>query len=116
VLLARFDSNKGAPSLDQTFRAPGATVVGISFDRQDWPHGKGSRAIVHGALFGPLICRTHPTFGFEPLCANSGVVGKQEVIRFVPVCPLLGNNPEKSSRRSRGRSLLRVATFRGSGR
>ena len=50
VLLARFDSNKGAPSLDQTFRAPGATVVGISLDRHDWPLGKGSRAIVHGAL------------------------------------------------------------------
>ena len=53
VLLARFDPDKGALSLDQTFREPGATLLGISFDRQDWPHGKGGRAIVHGALFGP---------------------------------------------------------------
>jgi hypothetical protein len=53
VLLARFDPEKGALSLDQTFREPGATLPGISFDRQEWPHGKGGRAIVHGALFGP---------------------------------------------------------------
>jgi len=26
--------------------------MGISFDRRKWPHGKGGRAIVHGALFG----------------------------------------------------------------
>ena len=53
VLLARFDPDKGALSLDQTLREPGTTLLGISFDRQGRPHGKGGRAIVHGALFGP---------------------------------------------------------------
>jgi 56kDa selenium binding protein (SBP56) len=53
VLVARFDADKGTLSLDQSFREPGASGPGISFDRQQWPHGKGGRAIVHGALFGP---------------------------------------------------------------
>lgn len=53
VLLARFDPDKGTLSLEQSFREAGETVPGISFDRQEWPHGKGGRAIVHGALFGP---------------------------------------------------------------
>jgi hypothetical protein len=53
VLVARFDTGKGALSLDQSFREPGADKPGISFDRQQWPHGKAGRAIVHGALFGP---------------------------------------------------------------
>lgn len=53
VLLARFDPDKGTLSLEQSFREAGAKVPGISFDRQEWPHGKGGRAIVHGALFGP---------------------------------------------------------------
>ena len=53
VLIAHFDAAKGMLSLDQTFREPGANGPGVSFDRQQWPHGKGGRAIVHGALFGP---------------------------------------------------------------
>lgn len=53
VLVARFDADKGSLSLDQTFHEPGATGPGVSFDRQQWPHGKGGRALVHGALFGP---------------------------------------------------------------
>ena len=53
VLVARLDSNKGTLSLDQSFHEPGAGTPGISFDRQQWPHGKGGRALVHGALFGP---------------------------------------------------------------
>ena len=53
VLVARFDPDKGTLSLDPTFHDPSASVPGISFDRQQWPHGKAGRAIVHGALFGP---------------------------------------------------------------
>jgi hypothetical protein len=53
ALLAHFDAEKGVLSLDQTFREPGASQPGVSFDRQEWPHGKGGRALVHGALFGP---------------------------------------------------------------
>ena len=53
VLVAHFDPDKGTLSLDQSFREPGATLPGLSFDRQQWPHGKAGRALVHGALFGP---------------------------------------------------------------
>jgi hypothetical protein len=53
VLIAKIDPEKGSLIVDQTFREPGAKVAGLSFDRQQWPHGKGGRAIVHGALFGP---------------------------------------------------------------
>jgi hypothetical protein len=53
VLVARFDARKGVLSLDKTFHERGSTVSGISFDRAQWPHGKGGRAVVHGALFGP---------------------------------------------------------------
>jgi len=53
VLVARFDAEKGKLTLDQTFREAGLAVPGINFDREQWPHGKTGRAIVHGALFGP---------------------------------------------------------------
>jgi hypothetical protein len=53
VLVARFDPEKGTLSFDQTFREPGATLPGVSFDRRQWPHGNAGRALVHGALFGP---------------------------------------------------------------
>jgi hypothetical protein len=53
VLVARFDPEKGTLALDQTFREPGTTGPGISFDRRQWPHGKAGPAVVHGALFGP---------------------------------------------------------------
>lgn len=53
VLVARLDPQSGKLSLDQNFREPGASAPGISFDRQEWPHGKAGRALVHGALFGP---------------------------------------------------------------
>ena len=53
VLVARFDAENGTLRLDQKFREPGAAEPGISFDQQEWPHGKAGRAVVHGALFGP---------------------------------------------------------------
>jgi hypothetical protein len=53
LLVARFDRAKGTLSLDPAFREPGAHAPGVSFDRKEWPHGAGGRALVHGALFGP---------------------------------------------------------------
>jgi hypothetical protein len=53
LLMARFDQQTGALSLDQTFREPGSKQLGINFARQDWPHGRNGPAVVHGALFGP---------------------------------------------------------------
>jgi hypothetical protein len=53
VLVVRFDAEQGKLTLDQTFHEAGSAVPGINFDREQWPHGKTGRAIVHGALFGP---------------------------------------------------------------
>jgi len=53
LLMARFDQQTGVLRLETSFRDPGSSRPGISFDRQEWPHGKTGRAVVHGALFGP---------------------------------------------------------------
>jgi hypothetical protein len=53
LLVARFDQQTGALRLDTSFRDSGSSQPGITFDRQDWPHGKSGPAVVHGALFGP---------------------------------------------------------------
>lgn len=53
LVMARFNQQTGALSLDQTFREPGSKQLGINFARQDWPHGRTGPAVVHGALFGP---------------------------------------------------------------
>jgi hypothetical protein len=53
VLVAHFDPQSGVLSLDDSFREAGANQPGISFVRQEWPHGKSGPAVVHGALFGP---------------------------------------------------------------
>ena len=53
LLVARFDAKTGELALDNTFREPGSSRLGLNFDRQDWPHGKTGPAVVHGALFGP---------------------------------------------------------------
>jgi hypothetical protein len=52
VLMARIDRSNGRLSLDHTFRTPGAAEPGISFDRNDWPHGRFGSAVPHGAVFG----------------------------------------------------------------
>ena len=52
VLVARIDA-EGKLSLDESFLEPGAKFPGISFERQEWPHGTTGPAVVHGALFGP---------------------------------------------------------------
>jgi hypothetical protein len=51
VLLARIDPRNGGLSLDQTFRSPGAAEPGISFNRDQWPHGRVGKAVPHGAVF-----------------------------------------------------------------
>ncbi len=53
LLVLRFDFAKGTAAVDEAFREPGATQPGISFNRQEWPHGRTGPAVVHGALFGP---------------------------------------------------------------
>lgn len=51
LLIAKIDSKIGKLSLDEAFREKGANQAGISFDRENWKHGKTGRAIPHGAVF-----------------------------------------------------------------
>ena len=54
VLLATIDMATGKMTLDEKFKMKGADYPGLNFDRAQWPHGTSGKAIVHGALFGPL--------------------------------------------------------------
>ncbi len=51
VLLARLNPRTGALQLDSTFTTAGSTKLGVSLDREQWPHGSTGRAIPHGAVF-----------------------------------------------------------------
>lgn len=52
VLVVDVDPQTGALSIDETFREPGSDHPGISFEREEWPHGRTGRAWMHGAVFG----------------------------------------------------------------
>ena len=51
VLLINVDPATGALTLDDKFRDAGASRPGLSFDRQDWPHGATGKGAPHGAVF-----------------------------------------------------------------
>jgi len=51
LLIANIDPKTGKLSLDETFKEKGSAQPGISFDRENWPHGKNGRGIPHGAVF-----------------------------------------------------------------
>ena len=51
VLLARLDRATGALAVDSAFTTAGASVPGVDFNRESWPHGNSGRAIPHGAVF-----------------------------------------------------------------
>ena len=50
VLVVNFDPNSGSLELDRRFGGDDDNP-GISFDRRSWPHGEGSPARPHGAVF-----------------------------------------------------------------
>ncbi|MFN2433027.1 MAG: hypothetical protein ABR599_09505 [Gemmatimonadota bacterium] len=52
VLMARVDPQTGSLSLDEDFREEGSDRPGISFERDEWPHGASGAATPHGAVFG----------------------------------------------------------------
>ena len=54
VLIANIDIKSGKLTLDEKFKMKGSDYAGIEFDRPRWPHGETGKAIVHGALFGPV--------------------------------------------------------------
>jgi hypothetical protein len=51
VHMLRFDEDSGALALDKGFRDEDSGDVGVSFDRQEWPHGATGPARPHGVLF-----------------------------------------------------------------
>lgn len=53
ALIAHVDRSSGRLSWDERFRDAGSTRRGVSFDRQEWPHGNAAHVIAHAALFGP---------------------------------------------------------------
>ena len=55
ILIVNIDRDTGKLIVDESFRAKGADVPGIYFDRQRWPHGSSGKAVVHGAVFGPTL-------------------------------------------------------------
>lgn len=54
VLIVNFDGKTGRMTVDEKLRDKGANSFGVDFDRAKWPHGSTGRAVVHGALFGPV--------------------------------------------------------------
>jgi hypothetical protein len=53
VLIVNVDCETGKLALDENFKAKGADLPGVDFDRPRWPHGTTGKGVVHGALFGP---------------------------------------------------------------
>ena len=51
VMIAKIDPKTGKLSFDKTFRTKGSKKLGVTFDREGWPHGKTGRGIPHGAVF-----------------------------------------------------------------
>jgi hypothetical protein len=51
ILMAKIDRKNGKLSWDEAFREAGSKERGISFDREQWQHGRNGRAIPHGAVF-----------------------------------------------------------------
>ena len=54
VLVVNIDMATGKMTVDPNFKTKDADHPGIDFDRAKWPHGLSGKAVVHGALFGPL--------------------------------------------------------------
>lgn len=51
MLLVALDQRTGALKIDDSFRDEGASVPGVSFSRERWPHGVTGNAVPHGSVF-----------------------------------------------------------------
>jgi len=50
--MLKFESRSGLVSIDTTFHEPGDDQhPGISFEREEWPHGKTGTGFPHGSVF-----------------------------------------------------------------
>jgi hypothetical protein len=46
-----FDLETGAIALDESFRDSGSDRPGVTFQRDEWPHGRTGPAVPHGTVF-----------------------------------------------------------------
>jgi hypothetical protein len=51
VVVAQFNAQTGALSLDTRFREAGAAAPGFYMDNKTWPHGGKAKGVPHGAVF-----------------------------------------------------------------
>ena len=51
IMLVHLDQSTGGLRIDEAFRDPAAAGPGVSFTRQDWPHGATGPAVPHGSVF-----------------------------------------------------------------
>jgi hypothetical protein len=51
VMLVALDPRTGGLTIDESFRDAGATLPGMSFGRDTWPHGTTGGAVPHGSVF-----------------------------------------------------------------
>lgn len=51
VFLVTLDQRTGGLAIDAAFRDSAATVPGVSFARERWPHGATGAAVPHGSVF-----------------------------------------------------------------
>lgn len=49
--MLKFDPVSGLLSYDSTFHEPGVERLGVSFERQQWPHGNTGPGMPHGSVF-----------------------------------------------------------------
>jgi len=49
--MLRMDPMSGLLSFDSTFHDPGNDRPGVSFEREQWPHGTTGRGVPHGSVF-----------------------------------------------------------------
>jgi hypothetical protein len=49
--MLQLDPTSGVLALDRTFHDPGDDRPGVSFEREEWPHGRTGRGVPHGSVF-----------------------------------------------------------------
>lgn len=51
LYLVSLERRTGALAIDQAFRDSAATIPGVTFARERWPHGSTGAAVPHGSVF-----------------------------------------------------------------
>src|SRR4030095_4506105 len=70
VHILRWDTEKGVFALDERFKDENTGDEGVSFDRDEWPHGRTGPARPHGVLFIAPIDERGVAIVVRPLAAR----------------------------------------------